>query len=133
MGMSVTTRIIEEGVRNLTMQFTGLGDGTENETGVVKVNVAALNPRCAGVRIMKATYDVAYGLVEIQWDALAPVDAILLDGYGHFDYCRQGGLNNSGVVGATGNILFSTKGFEANSSYTITLEMKKKGVPFSPV
>ena len=133
--MQVTSRILEEGFRNLTMQFTGIGDGTDNETNVLKIDVSQLNPPCESVRIMKVQYDVAYGVVQVLWDALTPVEAMHLDGFGKFDYHRQGGLHmrdRVSVVGATGDILFSTKGFELNSTYTITLEMKKKGVNFTP-
>jgi hypothetical protein len=48
-----------------------------------------------------------------------------LEGYDHLDYNRFGGLLNAGGPSATGNIMYSTIGFELNSSFTLTIHLKK--------
>lgn len=126
MAIATTSQVVHDGVRNVIMQFTGLSDGSGEENNVVKVDVSSLNPPCRAVKIVKATYDVNFGVVKLTWDALTPVDFLLLDGQGEFDYCKNGGLINGGGDTASGDILFSTEGFELNSSYSILLEMVKK-------
>ena len=129
MAMTVTSKVLYDGVRNVTMQFTGTSDGSGDEALVTKVDVSTLNPPCERVAVKKTTYDVAYGLLEMYWDALTPVKFASLGGAGVFDYEKIGGLQNVPFEeDVTGDILFSTKGFELNSTYTVTLEMVKKGV-----
>ena len=123
--MIVTSQILYEGIRNLTMQFTGRGEAGENETNVVKVDVSALTPPCARVRIRKISYDVAYGIVILSWDGPSPVEFLNLEGQETFDYCFEGGLQNV-VPSSNGDLLLSTKGFEANSVYSLKIEMAKK-------
>jgi len=126
--MQVTSQVLYDGIRHCTMQFTGVGDGLGDENNVTKVDVTTLNPPCVSVKIMKLTYDVGYGVVELLWDAPIPVPFLELTESGDpLNYKRIGGLVNGGGAGATGNILFSTKGFELNSTYSIVLEMVKKG------
>lgn len=126
MAITTTSRVIIDGPRNLIMQLTGISDGEGQETNVVKVDVGALNPPCDRVRIQRITYDISYaGKVQLAWDALDPVVFAYLDLSEDIDYCRAP-LQNVEALGATGNILLSTIGFELNSSYTILIEMKKK-------
>ena len=127
MAITATRQVIYDGLRHCTMQFTGTGDGNGDETNELKVDCQALNPPCVSVAIKKVTYDVGYGVVELLWDAAIPQAFLELTESGApIDYCRINGLVNSRAVGATGNILFSTKGFELNSTYSIVLEMRKK-------
>lgn len=130
--MIVTSQIVYEGIRNLTMQFTGRGEAGEQETNVVKVDVSALTPPCSRVKIRRITYDVAYGIVILAWDGPSPVEILNLEGHDEFDYCHEGGLQNI-VAGSNGDLLLSTKGFEANSIYTLKIEMTKKSTrpPFT--
>ena len=129
MAMTVTSKVLYEGVRNITMQFTGTSDGSGDEDLVTKVDVSVLNPPCKRVAIEKITYDVAYGILKMFWDALTPVEFMSLGTAGVFDYDKIGGLQNTPFEeDVTGDILFSTEGFELNSTYAITLEMVKKGV-----
>ena len=127
MPISTTSQTVYDGVRNVVMQFTGRSDGSGQETNVVKVDVSELTPSCAKVRIEKIVYDVDGGVIELLWDAQTPVPFLELATSGAFDYCRAP-LQNGGGDTASGDILLSTKGFELNSSYSITIEMKKKGV-----
>lgn len=129
--MEVTTRIIHDGPRNCIVLLTGRSDGSgPAETNVRKVDVSELQPPCDSVKVVKAQYDVSFGLVELSWDAQTPKTFLLLDGMDTFDFCKNGGLTNdlvsAGDDSATGDILLSTRGFEADSIYSIRLEMVKK-------
>lgn len=129
MAVTATTQIVYDGLRNVMMQFTGTGDGSGDETNVLKVDCTALNPPCKSVAIAKIDYDVGYGVVEMLWeDAMGqhvPIQELTEAGSA-FDYKRVRSMPNGGPDTATGNILFSTKGFELNSTYTVRLTMRKK-------
>lgn len=125
MSVSATTQTLEQGPRNLSMHWTGLGDGAGNEENVVKVDVSNLTPACSTVKVMRITGTVAYGVVELYWDALVPKKFAELSGDVFLDFTRVGGLANN-AVGRTGDVLLSTVGFELNSSYDLAIEMVKK-------
>lgn len=126
--METTQKVVYDGPRNVTVRLTGLGDGAGQETNVVKVDVSELNPPCRRIKVEKVTYDVAYGVVKLTWDdTLAPIDFLLLDGADNVDFRRFGGLDNEAGDDASGDICLSTVGFEQNSSYSIVLELVKKG------
>ncbi len=128
MAVTTTSQVLFDGLHRVIMQFTGTGDGAGDETNVTKVDCSALNPPCASVAIRRIDYDVGYGVVELLWDAAIPQPFLELTESGYpVDYRNIRGLPNGGGLGANGNILFSTKGFELNSTYTIKLEMYKKG------
>ena len=127
MAISTTSQTVYDGLRNVIMQFTGRSDGSGQETNIVKVDVSAMAPPCDRVRVEKITYDVKGGVVELLWDAQTPTPFHELAQAGEFHYCSSP-LQNSADDTASGDILLSTKGFELDSSYSITIEMKKKGV-----
>ena len=130
MAITATTQILYDGLRNCIMQFTGVGDGSGDETNALKVDCAALNPPCVAVAIKKIDYDVGYGVVEMLWDAAIPVPFLELTESGFpLDYKRINGITNGGGSYSTGNVLFSTKGFELGSTYSIVLHMRKKDKP----
>ena len=127
MAITTTAQVLYDGLRNVTMQFTGTGDGGGDEINALKVDCSALNPPCKSVAIKRIDYDVGYGVVEMLWDADIPVPFLELTESGFpLDYKRINGLVNGGGPSANGNILFSTKGFELKSTYSIVLEMRKK-------
>lgn len=128
MGMTTTSQILYDGNNTVVMQFTGVSDSAEQETNVVKVAVADLVPRPKTVKILRAAYDVSGGKVQMAWDADTPVPFIISgpSPSDECDYSFIGGMPNGGGDTATGNILFSTVGFDAGSSYSIKLEMRKK-------
>ena len=126
MPMQTTSQILYDGAKNVVMQFTGVNDGSGGETLVTKVDVAALNPVPDTVKITEIEYEVSGGIVRMYWDADDPVEFLDLSSVGEFEYCDIGGLVNAGGAGRTGNIKFSTIGFDSGSSYSIKLTMKKK-------
>jgi|ERR1700752_773868 len=126
MAITVTSDTLYDGVRNAVMQFTGVSDGSGQETGVIKVDVSQLNPPPVSVKVNRIEYDVNGGNVKLSWDADSDVDFAILSGQNVLEYCNINGLVNSAGEGKTGDILLSTLGFEENSSYTIKLHLIKK-------
>ncbi len=126
MAIAVTSAVLHDGRRNATMQFTGVSDGSGQETGVVKVDVSELNPRPVTVKVNRIEYAVDGGQVKLSWEADVDVDFAVLSGQNILDYCFINGMVNSAGPGKNGDILLSTLGFEENSSYTIKLDLIKK-------
>lgn len=130
MADTVTSQIIVNGPRNLVMKFTNFSDAT-GETGVKKVDAQSTTFANQGVvpgvhlKVERIWYDIKGGSLRILWDATTPTDMLDLGGFGHETFMRFGGLTNPMQPGATGSILFTTVGFAASSSYSVTLEMRK--------
>lgn len=128
MAIATTIQILHDGARNAVVQFTGRSDGTGQETNAVKVDVSELQPPARFVSIRYLTYDVAGGSVTLSWAADENVPFAELQYNDCIDYSRIAGLKNGAKdeLGVTGDILLSTHGFEADSVYTIKLELIKK-------
>lgn len=128
MAITTTSQVLHDGPKNVVMQLTGSSDGAGGqETGVVKVDVSEFDPPCRTVSVRRVAYDVNGGVVKLLWDDdSAPVEFLSLSQTGVFDYRLNGGLWNARDAGESGDILLSTVGFEANSSYSLNLEMVKK-------
>jgi hypothetical protein len=126
-----TSRVVLDGPRRVTMHFTGIGDGSGiQETNVVKVNVAGLNPPGgARTKVRAIKYDVTgVGVVVLSWDGASPTPFLTLSGSAdHVDYSDFGGLHDDNP-NPTGNILLSTLGFDVGSVYNITLDLIKVAV-----
>lgn len=123
-----TTQTLLDGERNVVMQFTGICDGTGgDEVAATKVDVSAMSPVPLSVKILKISYDVSGGILRLLWDADDDVPFLDLASPGsEWDYRRIGGLVNGGGPSATGNINFTTLGFDVGSSYSIKIDMVKK-------
>ena len=127
MAIATTTQVLHDGNRNVVMQFTGISDGAGAETNAVKVDVSELNPPARSVKVRKLTSNVDGGILQLSWAADDPVPFLeLRNGTHEIDYDKIMGLTNGGGDTANGDILFSTLGFEAGASYSVTLEMTKK-------
>lgn len=126
MAMASTSQILYDGPRNVVGQFTGICDGNGDEALVVKIRISELVPIPKSVKIMKVTYDMSGGLVQLLWAADSPVPFLNLSAFNALDYSSIGGLINQGGDTANGDILLSTLGFDAGASYSLTLEMVKK-------
>ena len=125
MAIATTMQILHDGQTNLVVQLTGISDGAGQETNVIKVDASELTPAPDTLKIVKGTYDVKGGVVSLSWDAQTPEPFAHLSGPGELDYRRGGGIPNTDDP-TNGDLLLSTKEFGLNSSYSITLEMKKK-------
>ena len=80
MSVTATVATLEEGPRNLIVNWTGLGDGQGQETKVVKVNAKTLSPKADRVKVNRIEGNVEFGVVELYWDAEVPVKFASLTG-----------------------------------------------------
>ena len=124
MAVAEINKTILDGIRNLVMQFSGVGDGAGDETNVVKVDVSELAPPADRVRVNKIVGAVNYGIVTMSWAESPNKPFLVLEGTVDLDYSKTGGLDND--ADGNGDVLFSTSGFENNSNYNLRLEMIKK-------
>ena len=124
--MATTSQVLYDGARNVVMQFTGISDGTGDEAAAIKVHMADLTPVPLSVKVQNIHYDVSGGLVQLLWAATENQPFLTLGGIDTIDYCKIGGMTNGGGDTANGDILISTLGFDAGSTYSVTLEMTKK-------
>ncbi len=112
----MTMQIIEEGPRNLVISFQGAGPDT--------VDVSALNPPCADLRIQRIIYDAANDATATTIAGDATADLTLVTLHGHSEtLCFEdfGGLVNNAGAGKTGDIIV-TKG---DAATTLVIWFKK--------
>lgn len=126
MAVQTTSQVLYDGIRNVVMQFTGIGDGMGDEVAAIKVHMADLTPVPLSVKVKMLHYDVTGGLVQLLWAATENVPFLTLGVNDEIDYSNIGGMTNGGGDTANGDILISTLGFDAGSTYSVTLEMVKK-------
>jgi len=126
MPITTTSQTLFDGLKSAVQQFTGYSADGAGETNVVKVDVSAMTPPCAKVMPTTITYDVKGGGIALSWGGNAsPEEFLRLSGQGCLDYRRINGLPN-GNDDPTGDILLSTYDFDLQSSYSLTIDMKKK-------
>ncbi len=126
MPMENTYRAVYDGPIKSVVQFTAVSDGTGDEHLVPKVNVADLENTPKYLKIYEIEYDVVGGLVRLFWESDTPTEFATLSGFGEFDYAENKVvMPDTKVPGFTGNILCTTMGFDAGSSYMIKLSLKK--------
>jgi len=131
MADAVTSQIILDGERLFIGKYTNISDST-GESGVVKIDVSALNASaagnaCNGVKINKI-WAQTYGMgVDILWDASTDLicETIPENQFFLMDYSEFGGLPNNAGSGKTGDVLFTTVGAAAGDRYTIIIEAIK--------
>lgn len=131
MADAVTSQTLLDGDRLVIQKFTNISDGT-GESGVIKVDVSALNPdqyghACTGVKINKIWAQTFGMAVDILWDATTDViaDTIPADVMYKMCFSDFGGIPNNAGTGKTGDVLFSTVGASNGDRYTIILECIK--------
>ena len=131
MADAVTSQTILDGERLFIGKFTNISDST-GETGVVKIDVSALNPNsfglaCTSVKINKIWAQTQGMSVDILWDASTDLicETIPENQFYFMDYSSFGGFPNNAGSGKTGDVLFSTVGAAAGDRYTITIEALK--------
>ena len=127
MAITTTSQILTDGYRRAVMQFTGVCDGAGQETNEHKVIVSALNPPCLRVAITLIEYNISGGIVRILWDDDDPIEVLDLSDLGNeLDYRQMGGMQSIASLNASGDVLFSTVGFDSGSAYTIKIDLLKK-------
>jgi hypothetical protein len=131
MADAITSQTILDGERLFIGKFTNISDGT-GETGVLKIDVSALNPNsfslaCTSVKINKIWAQTQGMSVDILWDASTDLicETIPENQFYFMDYSSFGGFPNNAGSGKTGDVLFTTIGAAAGDRYTITIEALK--------
>lgn len=130
MAIDATRQVLQDGAKHCTMLFTGVCDGNgEDEINEPKVIVSELTPPCRLVSVESLEYEVSGGIVRILWDANDPKTFLDLASVGSFDFKKTGPVSNPNdleIDGVSGNILFTTFGFDVGSSYSIKMTLVKK-------
>lgn len=132
MTILATRTVTYDGYRNCTMVLTGVCDGNGgDEVNERKVILADLSPPPLRVAIMEMEYEVSGGIVRMMWEDNDPTTIFMLASRNTMNFVRSGGVVNT-VQGdsITGNITFTTLGFDVGSSYTIKLRLKKTYQPY---
>lgn len=134
MAIAQTAQVIYNGPRRAKMQFTGISDGSGQLSLATLVDASALGDLgpgepCTRVGVERITATVKpSGTVELYWGALTPLKFAELAGPTvGFDYSNITSITAPAETdGPTGDILISTTGFAAGTTYMIELEMIKK-------
>jgi hypothetical protein len=128
MADAVTSQTILDGERLFIGKFTNISDGT-GESGVVKIDVSALNANasglaCNGIKINKIWAQTIGMSIDILWDATTDLlcETVPENQFYLMDYSSFGGLPNNAGTGKTGDVLFTTVGAAAGDRYTIVIE-----------
>lgn len=96
----MTMHVIEENARNLVIRFSDAGANT--------VDVSALGPPCADLRILKVIYDAPAGAADTTIDGDATSDVRLLTLHNHSEtlcFNSFGGIVNNAGAGKTGDLI----------------------------
>lgn len=150
MANAYTYQVIKDTTEHVVIKLTGKFDGTGQESNATRIQAntlyGALDSSKAnllsstantgplsyyGLSVYRVWYDSingAGGDVELFWNADVPQTLMLLSGNGEYD-----GAGNwvtipnaaAGTANCTGDIGITTRGYVANSSYTIVLEIRK--------
>jgi hypothetical protein len=131
MADAVTSQTILDGERLFIAKFTNISDGT-GETGVIKIDVSALNPNvfglaCNGVKINKI-WATTHGMeVRILFDATADAFAWMIPQNTNYlmDFSMFGGIPSNAGAGVTGDVLFTTLDASNGDMYSIVMECIK--------
>lgn len=151
MADAVTTNVIKDATNHYIVHLTNISDGT-GESAVLKVDKSSLlaidGAEPASLDIDQVRWSIqGFASVRILWDHATDDVALVLSGNGyetfrhltgndistisHFnngDTLESGCLLDPRSAGGTGDILLTTNGGGASSSYDITLWLKKSPV-----
>lgn len=131
MADAVDTQVVFNGARRRVIKLTNVSDST-GESAVVKSDISSLtglNGNAPSSQVVEwVDYDVqGFTSVRLDWDADTDDEiAVLGTGQGSFDWTPSGGLVDPKSTGATGDIVLTTAGASATSTYTITLGLRNK-------
>jgi len=128
MADAVTSQIILDGERLFIGKYTNISDST-GESGVVKIDVSALNASaagnaCNGVKINKI-WATTHGMeVRILFDATADTFAWMIPQNTNYlmDFSTFGGIPSNAGAGVTGDVSFTTLDASNGDMYSIIIE-----------
>jgi hypothetical protein len=140
MADAVTTRNLVDNGKEVIVRLTNISDGT-GESNVVKVDKSALATAKGAEPV---ALDIAwirwaiqgFSSIRISFDHGTDVLAAVLSGNGYDDFAGSHGLHDgasaplltdSGTPGdGSGDLLLTTAGAAANSTYDITIALRKR-------
>jgi hypothetical protein len=138
MAATATQQIIHNGARNLVLKYTIAG--TSGDASAVKlVDISALDANLGvyDLRLDKASWSLTGFSCKLAWDATTDVDLLeLTNGWGKVDFTSVGGIPNNAGAGITGDVMFTTTGYEASgegASFVLYFKKKNKGLLESEV
>ncbi len=132
MAIATTIQTLYDGPRRAKIQITGVSDGSGEMTNALLVSARALGPMnaatpCKRVKVERVTGNTAYGNVELLWEAEVPLK--LAELYGSdidLDYRNITAIvPPASLLSWTGNLLYSTSGFSAGSTFMLEVELIK--------
>lgn len=130
MADTVTVKKLFDSVDRTEYEFTNISDGT-GESAVQKIDISSLvnsvtNEPVTSLAIIDADWEVnGFNYVQVLWDHTSDVQALLAIHSGFVDYSEIGYSQDTGS-GGTGDILITTSGGAANSTYRIRIAFRKK-------
>lgn len=130
MADTVDTLIINPAKRKYTFRLFNYSDGT-GESAVVKLDISTLRgltgAECIYTVVEEIKWDVqGFSSVRLWWDHTTDDEIAVMSGTGIVSYADVGGLKDPRSAGGTGDILLSTTGTTAGSSYDITIIVRLK-------
>lgn len=150
MSNAYTYQVIKDTTEHTVIKLTGKFDGTGQESNASRIQAntlyGALDSSKAnllsstantgplsfyGLSVHRVWYDTINGSggdVELFWNADTPQTLMLLSGNGEYDGAGNWvtiSNNAKGTANCFGDIGVTTRGYVANSSYTIVIELRK--------
>jgi len=129
MADTVSTNSISTGTKTVVRQFTNISDGT-GETDVVKLDISGLTgpdgtSAPSKIKILEVEWAIqGFNYIKLSYDRDTDVTACVLPaGAGYKNFSRVGGIPDTGS-GGTGDLLLTTNGGAANSTYDITVRIQ---------
>ena len=134
MAVTTTNQVLYDGPLRAKVQVTGSSNGSGEVDLATLVDASALGRSasglpCTSVQVARINANVKpQGSVQLFWGALTPVKfADLAGSNAVFDYTNITGITApADTVGPTGDIVYSTTGMTAGSTFTLELERTKK-------
>ncbi len=127
MAATVNTDVVSASQRAYAIHIQNKADGTGEESGVNKLNISDLvGPNGAAptaVTLVAVEYDIqGFSSVQLFWDHNTDDEMVTLGkGQNLKDWSALGGLKDPRTTGGTGDVLLTTVGDSATSTYDITL------------
>ena len=151
MANQFTTQILKDTTEHVIIKLTGKWDSDSQEDNPNRISAnslyGALNTDGTLLanggtplsyygltvhRIWYDTYNGALSDIELYWNANPTITLMLLsgnseyDGAGNWVTISNNAHNAVGVTGCNGDIGIRTRGYTANTSYTIVIELRKQ-------
>lgn len=126
-GDTVDVSVIRNSLGHYAVRLQNRSDGT-GETAIHKVDISALynaaGITCTWTVLERIDYAVqGFNYVLLEWDHTSPDEIATLSGSGMIDVTYEGGQADPKSSGGTGDVLLTTNGGAAGSSYDITLRL----------